>query len=201
MEQLTKLALEAMEKNGFQVVCLKDAAAVKAYLLENIAPESSVGCGGSVSVQETGILDALEARGNTVFSHWRAEDKAAAMRSARCADVYLTSANAVTKGGKLVLVDGTGNRVGAVCDGPRQVYFVIGRQKLVDGGINTAVARIKKEACPKNASRLGLGTSCARTGLCSADCPDSMCRLTVAVDRTPRGRSFTVLWVEQPLGY
>ena len=83
MEQLEKLALEAMEKNGFQVVHLKDAKAVKDYLLENITPESSVGCGGSVSVQESGILDALEARGNKVFSHWRAEDKAAAMRSAR----------------------------------------------------------------------------------------------------------------------
>ncbi|MBE5813932.1 MAG: lactate utilization protein [Clostridiales bacterium] len=203
MEQLEQNALEAMRKNGFEVVCLKDAQAVKEYLLEQIGQECSVGCGGSMSVQETGVLTALAQKGCKVYCHSNVppEERPQTMRNARTADVYLTSANAVTKTGKLVLVDGTGNRVGAVCDGPARLYFVIGRQKLVDGGINTAVSRIKKVACPKNAARLGLGTSCARTGLCSADCPESMCRLTVAVDRTPRGRSLTVLWVEQPLGY
>lgn len=203
MEQLEQNALEAMRKNGFEVVCLKDAQAVKEYLLEQIGQECSVGCGGSMSVQETGVLTALAEKGCKVYCHSNVppEERPQTMRNARTADVYLTSANAVTKTGKLVLVDGTGNRVGAVCDGPARLYFVIGRQKLVDGGINTAVSRIKKVACPKNAARLGLGTSCARTGLCSADCSESMCRLTVAVDRTPRGRSLTVLWVEQPLGY
>lgn len=203
MEQLEKQALEAMEKNGFAVVCLKDAEAVKNYLLSEIESGCSVGCGGSMSVQETGVLEALAEKGCTVYCHTNVplEERPATMRSARTADVYLTSCNAVTKSGKLVLVDGTGNRVGAVCDGPARLYFIVGRQKLVDGGINTAVARIKKVACPKNAARLGLDTSCAHTGLCAAECPNSMCRLTVAVDRTPRGRRLTVLWVEQPLGY
>lgn len=203
MDALMEKALEGMRKNGFEVVEAADAAAVKEYLLEAIGAEASVGTGGSMTVLETGVLEALAQRGNTVYSHWLAapEDRPGVMKNARNADVYLTSANAVTRDGRLVLVDGTGNRVGAVCDGPRQVYFVISQKKLVDGGVNTAVARIKKEACPPNASRLGLNTSCARTGLCSADCPDSMCRLTLTVDRTPRNRSFTVIWVEEPLGY
>ncbi len=203
MEALMAQALEGMRKNGFEVVELATAAQVKDYLLEVIPQEASVGTGGSMSVLETGILDALAQRGNAVYSHWLAapEDKPQTLRNARNADVYLTSANAVTKDGRLVLVDGTGNRVGAVCDGPVQVYFVISHKKLVDGGTNTAVGRIKRQACPPNAARLKLDTSCARTGLCSADCPNSMCRLTLTVDRTPRDRHFTVLWVEEPLGY
>ncbi len=203
MEALRKQALEGMKKNGFEVVEVESAQAAREYLLSVIDDSASVGTGGSISVQETGILDALIEKGCTVYSHWRAtpEDKPQVLKNARNADVYLTSANAVTKDGKLVLVDGTGNRVGAVCDGPQRVYFVIGQHKVVDGGINTAVARIKKQACPPNASRLGLNTPCARTGLCGPDCPDSMCRLTLAVDRTPRGRQFTVVWVEEPLGY
>lgn len=203
MDELMQRALEGMKKNGFEVVEVATAAEAKEYLLGVIPQEASVGTGGSMTVLETGVLDALVERGNTLYSHWKAapEDKPQTLRNARNADVYLTSANAVTKDGRLVLVDGTGNRVGAVCDGPAQVYFVISHKKLVDGGINTAVARIKKQACPPNASRLGLDTPCARTGICGADCPDSMCRLTLAVDRTPRGRHFTVVWVEEPLGY
>jgi len=193
MDDLMQRALEGMKKNGFEVVQVATAQEAKTYLLSAISAEASVGTGGSMTVLETGVLDALVERGNTLYSHWKAapEDKPQTLRNARNADVYLTSANAVTKDGRLVLVDGTGNRVGAVCDGPQQVYFVISHKKLVDGGINTAVARIKKQACPP----------CARTGICGADCPDSMCRLTLAVDRTPRGRHFTVVWVEEPLGY
>ena len=101
----------------------------------------------------------------------------------------------------LVLIDGAGNRAAAVCFGPEQVYFVISHSKVVDGGINTAIARIKKTACPPNARRQGLDTACARTGMCGPDCHDSMCRLTLAVDRAPRGRKITVLFVEETLGY
>ena len=70
--------------------------------------------------------------------------------------------------------------------------------KVVDGGINTAIARIKKTACPQNARRLGLKTSCALTGKCSADCPQSMCRLTLVVDRPPRNRKVTVVLLRKP---
>ena len=116
--------------------------------------------------------------------------------------VYLSSANAVTRKGKLVLVDGSGNRVGAVCDGPEQVYFVSSHSKVGDGGINTAVARIKKTACPQNTRRLGIDTPCARTGNCGGDeCENSICRLTLAVDRVPRNRHMTVIFVEEALGY
>ena len=101
-----------------------------------------------------------------------------------------------------MLVDGVGNRVGAVCDGPEQVYFVISHSKVVDGGINTAVARIKKTACPQNTRRLGIDTPCARTGNCGGDeCENSICRLTLAVDRVPRNRHMTVIFVEEALGY
>lgn len=40
---------------------------------------------------------------------------------------------------------------------PEQVYFVISHSKVVDGGINTAIARIKKTACPPNARPSGAG--------------------------------------------
>jgi len=203
MSAAAQKTLECMEKNGFHVVRTETAAQAREYLAGQIAAEQSVGTGGSMTVRQIGILDALQEKGCTIFTHWGAKPEEAAqmMRGARTADVYLTSANAVTQNGKLVLIDGTGNRVGAVCDGPRKLYFIISQNKLVNGGLDAAISRIKREACPPNASRLGLDTACAHGEGCSAECPNSMCRLTLVVDRVPRGRELTVVWVEEPLGY
>lgn len=203
MDALIKNAMEGMRQNGFEVVELRTAQEACDYLALNIPDGASVGVGGSVSVRDTGILHVLKDKGCAVLSGSRDPEEANRIRrQALDAQVYLTSANAVTRGGKLVLVDGRGNRTAAVCYGPLQVYFVISHSKVVDGGINTAVARIKKTACPQNARRLGLDTPCARTGNCGGlSCEDSMCRLTLTVDRVPRDRRMTVLFVEETLGY
>ena len=203
MENLLEKAIAGMEKGGFEVVQLKTGAEACEYLTGHIPADKSVGVGGSMSVKESGAIEALRDKGCTVHTHWGAppEKGPEIRRNARLADVYLCSANAVTKTGQMVLVDGTGNRVGAVCDGPEQVYFVVSQNKVVDGGFTTAIARIKQFACPKNALRLGLKTSCALNGTCSDDCPDSMCRVSIVLDRVPRGRKMTVLLVEETLGY
>ena len=204
MDALLEQAVQGMKKNGFEVIEVRTAAEARDYLLAHIDAGQSVGVGGSVSVRDTGVLAALEEKGCKVYTSWgaRPEDVPMIRENSRKADVYLSSANAVTRKGKLVLVDGIGNRVGAVCDGPEQVYFVISHSKVVDGGINTAVARIKKTACPQNTRRLGIDTPCARTGNCGGDaCQDSICRLTLAVDRVPKNRRMTVVFVEEALGY
>ncbi len=204
MDALVQQAVQGMRKNGFEVIEVRTAAEAREALLARIPAGNSVGVGGSVSVRDTGVLSALEEKGCKVYTSWGAkpEDIPAIRRESRTADVYLCSANAVTRTGRLVLVDGLGNRVGAVCDGPEQVFFVVSHSKVVDGGINTAVARIKKTACPQNTRRLGIDTPCARTGVCGGDeCQNSICRLTLAVDRVPRNRKMTVVFVEEALGY
>ena len=117
------------------------------------------------------------------------------------ADVYLTSANAITSRDSWCwwTAWSTGGRGGLWA---QDRVFVVSHSKVVDGGINTAIARIKKVACPQNARRLGLTTSCAATGLCGGStCADSMCRVTLVLDRVPREREMRVLLVEEALGY
>ncbi len=197
--------LERMRKNGLEVVQLNTAQQAKNYLLEHIPAGTSVGVSGSISVRQTGVLPALREKGCEVFSHWdvKPEDVTATRKKANQADVYLTSANAITKNGELVLVDGAGNRVAAVAYGPKHVYFVVSESKIVDGGYAAAVARTKKVACPPNARRQNLQTPCALTDKCDPDaCADaSMCRITLVVERVPRGREITVLFVKETLGY
>ena len=86
--------------------------------------------------------------------------------------------------------------------GPKQVVFVVGRNKIVEGGIDDAIARIKRCACPPNCRRLGKQTPCALTGKC-ADCnsPDRICMVTVIHERPPRATPTAVLLVDEDLGY
>lgn len=205
MDTAVQKAINGLESKGFKVILAENAQEARETLLAHIPADATVGVGGSVSVRETGVLDALKARGQTVYDHWQTatpEERTAVQRSAMGADVYLTSCNALTSDGRPVLIDGGGNRVGAIAFGPKTVYFVVSLSKLVEGGINTAVARIKKTACPANARRLGMDTPCARTGVCNAPvCEQSMCRLTLVLDRLPMGRQMTVVLVQEALGY
>ena len=59
-------------------------------------------------------------------------------------DLFLLSANALTADGRIVNIDGNGNRVAASVGGPKKVMYVIGRNKIVEGGIDDAIARIKR---------------------------------------------------------
>ena len=205
MEQKMQAALEGMQKHGFTVVELETAAQAKEYLLNAIPAGSSIGVGGSVSLRDIDVLPALSAKDCKVYTTWGAnkQDVPMILENSRKADVYLSSANAVTKNGSLVFIDGNCNRVGAILDGPKTVYFVVSHSKWVDGGIKTAVARIKQTACPQNARRIGLSTPCAKTGFCKPDeCSEGcMCNATVSLERVPRGRNMTVLFVEEALGY
>ena len=99
-------------------------------------------------------------------------------------------------------IDGRGNRVAASVSGPKKVVYVIGRNKIVEGGIDAAIARIKAKACPPNCVRLGKKTPCAVTGKC-ADCdsPDRICKVTAIFDRRPTGTPTAVYVVDADLGY
>lgn len=204
MKEWVLQAAENLRQNDFEVVFVKTGEEARDYLNAHIESTKSVGTGGSVSVRDIGILPLLEEKDCTLHSHWfpKGEDPEIIMKRARGADVYLCSVNAVTKSGKLVMIDGRGNRVGAICDGPKEVYFVVSENKVVDGGIDAAIARIKKEAVPPNCRRLGLKTPCAETGKCGGkNCKDPSCRLTVVVDAVPRLRKMTVIFTEEKLGF
>ena len=204
MNQMIQRTIDNLKKNGFAVIEAKTGAQACTLIAEAIPSGAHVGVGGSVSVRETGVLAELEKKGCTVHSHWGAspEEMPMILRHAREADVYLCSANALTSSGKLVFIDGRGNRVGAICDGPHDVYFVVSHSKIVDGGLEAAIARIKQVACPQNARRLGLSTPCALTGSCRVnECEKTSCCMTAVLDHAPHIRKMTVVLVEEKLGY
>lgn len=195
--------VELFNKKGFKARAFDNIGQVVKALEEEITSDQSVGVGGSVTVKQSGITDILRARGNTVYFHWEV-DKSEINRVRKLAsqaDVYLSSSNAVTADGKLVNIDGTGNRVASMFYGPDRVYIICGRNKIVDNE-EQAVERIKEKACPPNAERLGLNTPCRKTGRCH-DCysTDRMCSVKVVMERCPKGKEINIMFVDQDLGY
>ena len=161
---------------GAYYCATKEEALAKA--LELIPEEDVVAWGGSVSIKEIGLLDAVKKR-NPVIDRELAdtpEEKAELMRNALLCDTYLMSSNAISKDGELVNIDGNGNRVAAMIFGPKQVIMVVGMNKIA-GTLEGGIDRASHVAAPINASRCaGLSTPCAKMGTC-ANClsPDSIC--------------------------
>ncbi len=203
MIPLMSTTIYALVRKGFTVhhaTTKEDAAAIVTGLI----PEgASVGFGGSVTIREMGLYESLKAAGHAVHWHWMDDEpKPAAFAGAASADVYLASSNAITSDGCLINIDGTGNRVGAMIAGPKQVILVAGANKLVEGSVPQGIARIKSVACPLNARRLGKTSPCALEGKCDASrCERSMCNVTSVIERPLGGHRITLVLVDEELGY
>lgn len=198
--------LKKLEQNGMEPYYFSDRESAKAYILDRVPEGASVGIGGSVTVREMGLLDALRERGTQYFDHWKpglsSEGIMEVKRRQITADYFLTSTNGLTREGKLVNIDNTGNRVSAMIFGPRHVIVVTGKNKIVED-VHAAIQRIKEEVVSKNTSRRGDNTPCAGGEACP-DCnsPDRLCRVTTIIEKKTKGvETFTVVIVGEPLGY
>jgi hypothetical protein len=204
-----------------QYVFSRDEAV--AAVLKMIPAAAIVARGDSVTLEQTGIMTELKKRRqneiidpferDTSDSSTQTEEDAEqkrqqVMKACLSADIFLTGTNAVTLDGKLVNIDGGGNRVGAMIFGPRKVIVVAGVNKIVND-VDEALKRIHNIAAPMNAMRHYLkhqGTQfgdlpCVKVGRC-VNCNHEwkICRFTVIIDgATPwqRGRINVVLVGEE----
>ncbi len=203
MDALVSDTLRALASRGFLTHVFDTASLMRDFLLESIPPTASVGFGGSITTEQLGLYEALKARGNAVHFHWKEarENCAAVFEAARKSDVYIMSSNAVSADGALLNIDGNGNRVGSLADGPKTVFILLGSNKFTPSRA-AALTRVKTVACPANARRLGLKTPCAQTGRC-ADCrsPQRMCNYIVWTEAPRRGATIHVCVAACNLGF
>ncbi|MDF2891016.1 MAG: Transcriptional regulator of sugar metabolism [Clostridia bacterium] len=203
MEQIIKNTIEGLKKNNFDVKYFETSKEAVQEILKEIKAEDTVGIGGSMTIKDLELDTLLKERGNTVYWHWleaNVEDMNKARRTAAQADVYLTSSNALTQDGKLVNTDGMGNRVSAMFYGPKKTIVVCGKNKITEN-VDAALERIEKNAY-KNARRLKLNTPCAINESC-IDCssPQRMCNITTIIRKKPTQKDFTVVLINEELGY
>ena len=164
--------LESRNMSGYYAESKEEALKLA---LELIDKGSTVTMGGAMSAHEIGLVDALKNGDYNFIDRDQEADKRAAMLAAYDADVFLSSANAMTEDGILVNIDGNANRVSAIAQGPKKVVFIVGMNKVCDD-LDGAMKRARNVAAPINAQRFGLSTPCAKTGSCM-DCksPDTIC--------------------------
>lgn len=165
----------------------------------------TVSFGGSMTLEETGMLTALRHDPNI-----RLIDRATAKtpeevrqvyHDALSADFYFMSTNAITVDGELVNIDGTGNRLAALIYGPENVIVMVGMNKVA-ANVDEALSRVHLTAAPMNCRRLSKKTPCAATGVC-ADClsPDCICSQTVITRRSHIENRIKVILIGEEFGY
>ena len=190
--------LKSRNMSGYYASSREEALRIA---LELIPEGSSVTMGGAMSAHEVGLVDALK-NGNYQFIDRDAyEDKRAAMLAAYDADVFLSSANAITSDGVMVNIDGNSNRVSAIAQGPKKVVFIVGMNKVC-ADIDGAIKRARNVAAPINAQRFGLSTPCSKTGACmNCKSPDTICCQILITRYSRHTDRIHVILVNDSLGF
>ena len=196
--------VKALKRRGFEAEYVPTGADALKRVLEIIPADASVGIPGTMTIRDIGAFDALKERGNVIYQHWGGDMNSKETRAARFkenqADVFLTSANALTRDGLIINIDGTGNRVAGMAWGDGLVLFVIGINKLAFN-LEDGIQRAKIATIP-NAIRQNVETACVKAGHCvSCLNEDSMCRAILILNQAVKGRKYHVIVVGENLGY
>ncbi len=202
MEHLLK-KLKANNINGYFV---KNSEEAKELALGLIPRNSVVGMGNSLTLRETNIFKYLTAGDYQIINQFepgiKPEENLRRRRESLLSDVYFTGANAISRNGEIINIDGKGNRVAAMMFGPQKVVIVAGKNKIVDDE-EEAWERLKMHAALALAKKLGRNTPCAKTGTCT-DCASAerICRCyTVIKGQMPADKDrIHVIIVNENLG-
>lgn len=174
-------------------------------LKELITPGSTVGCGDSVTLEETGVFDYIR-QGNYHFLDkfvpgLSKDEKRRIYLQNFASDTFLTGVNAITTDGRLFNIDGNGSRVAPMLYGPNQVIVIAGINKLTDT-LEDAITRARQTAAPLDARRLGKSTPCTSLNRC-IDCShkERICNDFVLISGQFTADRIKVILINEELGY
>lgn len=204
MDDIQK-TVDALEGNNIECIVVEDKQAALEKALELIPEGSTVGLGGSVTVEQVGLLKRLRTGNYTLYDQYEPDidmmENMKRRKQGMMAQYFVAGTNAITMDGQLVNVDGIGNRVCAQMFGPDKVILVAGTNKIVKD-IHAAFERLQQVAGPVNAKRVGAGTPCAETGECiDCDSPARICNLYTIIRKMMFPGRLTLILVKESLGF
>lgn len=187
--------IEKLQEKGYKAYFVKKEEGIEPILNKEISKAKTIGFGGSKTLEELNLYEFFQKRGNKVNWHWRKGE----LKNSDKADIYFSSANAVTLDGDFYFVDGNGNRLRNLTS-EKEIYIVCGTNKLVENK-KEAIKRIENIAAPLNAKRLNLNTPCVKIGRCQ-DCNNTerICNYYLWISRA-KHRNINVIFVEGDYGY
>ncbi|MBN1356638.1 lactate utilization protein [bacterium] len=205
-EILARKVIEKLRQRNISGYWAPTRETAREMTLEMIPDGAVVSQGGSVTLDETGIREALMQSTRLKYVDPYAEglspeDKIRLRRESLLADVFICSANAITLDGILVNRDGIGNRVAAMAFGPGKVIIVSGMNKIVVD-VDGAFERIDSLAAPMNCIRLNRATPCRESLECTdCDSADRICSVTTIIDWQWTKDRMHVILVNDNLGF
>ena len=202
-EKRGQILVKNLQSRHFEAYYCADKEQALEKALELIPEGASVGWGGAMSCEQIGLMQALKAGNYRAMDRSlakTAEEREQMMKDMLFADVFLTGANGLSLDGQMVNIDGTGNRLAAICYGPKTILVVAGMNKVEDT-LEAAITRARTVAAPMNKQRFANVTPCDVTGSC-ADCKSEGCicnQILVTRHCRPAGRIKFIL-VGEDLG-
>lgn len=197
--------IKNLEKRNMTAYYCEDVASCREKVLELIPEGSVISWGGSMSIHECGVPQALKDRGDCEVldrtKYTTPEQQKEFAVKTFLSDYFLMSTNAITLDGELVNIDGNGNRVASLIYGPKHVVVITGMNKVVPD-VKQGFDRVRNIASPPNTIRLGKNTPCANTGKCG-DCmsPECICNQIVVTRRSREKERIIVILVNENLGF
>jgi hypothetical protein len=150
-DQTLAATVVALEEHGFSVDVVDDLDAARVAVLALIPEQSTVMTNTSVTLQETGIADAINDGGpydsarNRMFA-LDFETQLPEMKAIAGQPEYaLGSVHAITRDGTIVIASASGSQLATYAWGAANVIFVVGAQKLV-GDVQAAHERIREHS-------------------------------------------------------
>ena len=203
-ENVANTIIKNMEKRQIEGYYCSDKKSALKKALELIPKGASIGFGGSITLSETGLMDAIQNGNYKIINRELAktpEEQRKIYGEICCSDFFLRGTNAITLDGELINIDGRGNRVAFLCYGPQNVLILVGMNKVVTD-IDSGFKRVRNIASPPNTVRLNKKTPCAVTGKCE-DCysPDCICGQFVVTRRSGVPNRIKVILIGEELGY
>lgn len=189
--------LKSRNMTGYYAKNKEEALKLALGLIEK---GSSITMGGCMSAKEIGLVSALK-EGDYHFIDRTKLEPREALLAAYDADIFLSSANALTDDGILVNIDGNANRVSCIAQGPKKVLFIVSMNKICSD-LDSAMKRARNIAAPANAQRFDIKTPCKLTGKCT-DCksPDTICCQFLITRYSRHPERIHVILVNEDLGF
>ena len=211
-ETVIAKTLKSLKKRLLVGHFAKDRKDAREQILDLISVDSTVGVGDSSTVRQIEVLKALKDRGTRVINPFDHEAKIEDERGffeflfrpvfeATVGDVFVAGTNALTEDGRLLNIDGAGNRVAGMFWGHPLSIIVVGKNKIVKD-LDKAFQRVKNVVAPENLRRRGASSPCTVTGRCH-DClgPKRVCAVTTIIERKPIQTEIHVVIVNEDLGF
>lgn len=203
---LAEKTINSLLKNGFRASYYENSNTALQYVDTILSEYHTIGIGGSMTViRDLKLLERESLKNKVVLNHnspdLSPEEKHEIRKKQQTCDLFITSSNAITEDGKLINIDGVGNRVNAMLFGPKKSLIIAGINKIVKN-IDDGIQRIKRIASPMNAKRLGVNTPCAKLGYCTdCDSPQRICRVISIIEKRPIPSNIEIIIIGENLGF